>query len=87
MQISGQIRYSDGFKIEAEAQFTERGYPVKAVAKRLGINTKSLCAGLATFSKPQRVTDQEDEDRRLKKEQAQVTGERDILKRVARDAK
>jgi transposase len=46
---------------------------------------------MAQFSKPQRVTDQEAEVRRLKKELARVTEERDILKKAtayfARDAK
>jgi transposase len=40
--MSGQIRYSDEFKIDAVAQVKERGYPVKEVAARLGIGTKSL---------------------------------------------
>jgi len=60
--MSGQIRYSDEFKIDAVAQVTECGYPVK-----------------------------EAEVRRLKKELARVTEERDILKKAtayfARDAK
>ena len=29
--MSGQIRYSDEFKIDAVAQVTERGYPVNGV--------------------------------------------------------
>ena len=36
--MSGQIRYSDEFKIDAAAQVTERGYPVKEVAERLGVH-------------------------------------------------
>ena len=78
--MSGQIRYSDEFKIDAVAQVTERGYSVKEVAERLGINTKSLYTWMTQFSKPQRVTDQEAEVRRLKKELARVTEERDIPK-------
>ncbi|MGR3649689.1 MAG: transposase, partial [Shimia sp.] len=46
----GQIRYSDEFKIDAVAQVTERGYPVKEVAERLGISTKSLYTWMAKFS-------------------------------------
>ena len=61
--MSGQIRYSDDFKIDAIAQ----------------------------FSKPQRQTDQEAGVRRLKKELARVSEERDILKKAtayfAQDAK
>lgn len=36
--MSGQIRYSDEFKIDAAAQVTERDYPVKEVAERLGVH-------------------------------------------------
>ena len=89
--MSGQIRYSDEFKIDAVAQVTERGYPVKEVVERLGISTKSLHTWMAKFSQPQRQADQEAEVRRLKKELARVTEERDILKKAtayfARDAK
>ena len=89
--MSGQIRCSDEFKIDAVAQASERGYSVKEVAEWLAISTKSLYKWMATFSKPQRQTDQEAEVRRLKKELARVTEERDILKKAtayfARDAK
>lgn len=80
--MSGQIRYSDEFKIDAVAQVTERGYSVKEVAERLWISTKSLYTWMTQFSKPQRQTDQEAEVRRLKKELARVTEERDILKKT-----
>jgi len=80
-QMPGQFRYSDEFKIDAVAQVTERGCSVKEVAERLGISTKSLYTWMAQFSKPQRQTDQEAEVRRLKKELARVTEERDILKK------
>jgi len=89
--MSGEIRYSDEFKIDAVAQVTERGYSVKDVAERLGISTKSLYTWMAQFSKPQRQSDQETELGRLKKELARFTEERDILKKAtahfARDAK
>lgn len=85
--MSGQIRYSDEFKIDAVAQVTERGYSVKEAAERLGIGTKSLYTWMAKFSKPQRVSDQEAEVRRLKKELARVTEERDILKKRRRTSR
>ena len=89
--MSGQIRYSDEFKIDAVAQVTERGYSVEEVAERLGISTKSLYTWIVQFSKPQRQTDHEAEVRRPKKELARVTEERDIEKNAtayfARDAK
>lgn len=47
MQMSGQIRYSDEFKIDAVAQVTERGYSVEEVAERLGVSTKSLYTWMA----------------------------------------
>gem|GEM_PF-6551152 len=34
--MSGQARCSDEVKFDAEAQVTERGYPIKEVAARLG---------------------------------------------------
>ena len=61
--MSGQIRYSDAFKIDAVAQVTERGYSVKEVAERLGIRTKSLYIWMAKFLKPQRATDVPDAGR------------------------
>lgn len=61
------------------------------VAERLGISTKSLYQWKRQFSKPPRQTDQDAEVRRLKRELARVTEERDILKKAtayfARDAK
>jgi len=89
--MSGRIRYTDEFKIDAVAQVTERGYSVKDVAKRLGITTKSLYNWMTHFSKPQKHNDQEIELKRLRKELARVTEERDILKKAtayfAKDAK
>ena len=81
LEMSGQICYSDEFKIDAVAQVTEREYSVKDVAARLGINTKSLYTWMAQFSKPHRHTDREAEVRRLKKALARVTEERDILRK------
>ena len=40
--MSGQIRYSDEFKIDAVVQVVERGYAFKELAERLGISTKSI---------------------------------------------
>ena len=65
--MSGQIRYSDEFKIDAVAQVAERGNAVKKVAERLGISTKSLYTWMTQFSKLQKQTNQEAEVRGLKK--------------------
>jgi len=40
--MSGQARCSDEVKFDAEAQVTERGYPIKEVAARLGSSWAAL---------------------------------------------
>ena len=75
--------------------FVGRGYSVAEVSERLGISTKSLYTWRAQFSQPRKQinesTEQAAEIRRLKKELARVSEERDILKKAtayfARDAK
>lgn len=77
------------------AQAVDRGYSVAEVSERLGIRTKSLYTWKAQFSQPRKqileTTEQAAEIRRLKKELARVSEERDILKKAtayfARDAK
>ena len=58
-----------------------RGYPVREVSQRLGVSTYSLYKWLKQFgeavAKP--GVDHEAENRRLKRELARVTEERDIL--------
>ncbi len=88
----GSGNFTDEFKRDAVAQITERGYPVAEVSKRLGVSPHSLYAWKKKFSKPSGGDgDQEAEIRRLKKELARVTEERDILKKAtayfAKDAK
>ena len=65
----------------------ERGYAVSEVAQRLGISTKSLYTWKAQFSKPVRAREAEAdlvaELRKVKKELARATEERDILKKAA----
>ena len=70
------------------------GYPVKEVSQRLGVSTHSLYSWVKKYSKPSEAADKDDhaaENRRLKRELARVTEERDILKKAtvyfARDAK
>jgi len=89
------IRFSDEFKRDAVAQVVDRGYSVAEVSERLGISTKSLYTWKTQFSQPRNqmieTTEQAVEIRRLKKELARVSEERDILKKAtayfARDAK
>jgi len=90
--MMGSNTYSDDFKRDAVAQITERGYPVREVSDRLGVSAYSLYAWKKKFSKAASGDASSDaEIRRLKRELARVTEERDILKKVtayfARDAK
>ena len=79
-----QDRFTDEFKRDAVAQVEDRGYPVREVAERLGVSTKSIYTWQKLFSRPakviQEVDAQADEIRRLKRDLARVTEERDILK-------
>ena len=89
------IRFTDEFKRDAVAQVVDRGYSVAEVSEHLGISTKSLYTWRAQFLQPRKqineTTEQAAEIRRLKKELARVSEERDILKKAtayfARDAK
>jgi transposase len=89
----GKANFNDDFKRDAVAQITERGYPVAEVSKRLGVSPHWLYAWKRTFAKLSSSgnDDQAAEIRRLKRELARVTEERDILKKAtayfAKDAK
>ena len=87
----GKVNFSEDFKRDAVAQITERGYPVAEVSKRLGVSQHSLYAWKRKFSQPPGDDDKDAEIRRLKRELARATEERDILKKAtayfARDAK
>jgi len=90
----GNARFNEDFKQDAVQQITVRGYPVAEVSTRLGVSTHSLCAWMKKYSKASAVKVDEDhaiENRRLKRELARVTEERDILKKAtvsfAKDAK
>ena len=78
----GSNTYSDDFKRDAVAQITERGYPVREVSDRLGVSAYSLYAWNKKFAKAASGDASSDaEIRRLKRELARVTEERDILKK------
>ena len=77
----GTGNFSDDFKRDAVAQITERGYPIKEVSERLGVSLHSLYAWKRTFAKATSGdADKDAEIRRLKRELARVSEERDILK-------
>lgn len=84
--MSGK-RYTEEFKLAAVKQITERGYPIREVAKRLGITTKSLYDWKAQYGDQsghyQKSKAADDEIRALKAELKRVTMERDILKEAA----
>ena len=86
------VTHSDEFKRDAVAQITERGYPAKVVSARLGVSTHSLYAWKRKFANAvSGDTEKDAEIRRLKRELARVSEERDILEKAtayfARDAK
>ena len=90
----GNAKFSDDFKQEAVHQITVRGYPVREVSQRLGVSTYSLYAWVKKFSGPtvsEPDNDQATEIRKLKRELARVTEERDIPKKAtvffAKDAR
>jgi len=89
--MMGKTNFSDDFKRDAVAQITERGYPVAEVSQRLGVSQHSLYAWKRKFSQPSGSDDKDAEIRRLKRELARVTEERNILKKAtayfAKDAK
>jgi transposase len=78
----GTSNYSDEFKQDAVHQITLRGYPVREVSQRFAVSTHSLYKWLKLFAEPvpKPGVDHEAENRRLKRELARVTEERDILK-------
>ena len=78
----GTGNFTEDFKRDAVAQIAERGYPAKEVSKRLGVSTHSLYAWKRKFAKAvSGDTEKDAEIRRLKRELARVSEERDILKK------
>ena len=70
-------KFTDEFKRNAVAQVENRGYPVREVAERLSVSTKSIYTWQWLFSRPAKVIKavnaQADEVRRLKRDLARVT--------------
>ena len=65
----GTSNYSDEFKRDAVQQITVRGYPVREVARRLGVSSHSLYKWLKLFGEPVAKSvgvDHEAENRRLR---------------------
>src|SRR5690554_4373221 len=71
--------FSDDVKRDAVAQITERGCRVKEVSERLGVSTHSLYAWKRRFAKiASGDTEKDAEIRRLNRELARVSEERDM---------
>ncbi len=70
------VKFTEEFKRDAVAQVEDRGYPVREVAERLGVSTKSIYTWQKLFSRPKKVVKevdaQTDEIRRLKRDLARV---------------
>ena len=91
-QGQSKSNFTEEFKLDTVRQITERGYPVAEVSQRLGVSQHSLYEWKKKFAASNaKGNDEAEEIRRLKKELARVTEERDILKKAAayfaRDAK
>lgn len=83
------LNFTEEFKRDAVRQITERGYPVAEASQRLGVSQHSLYEWKKTFGTSNakasdEASDEADEVRRLKKELARVSEERDILKKRPR---
>ena len=89
----GKANFSEDFKRDAVAQIVERGNPDAEVSHQLGVSQHSLYEWKKKFAAKKGAPgdDRDAEIRRLKRELARVTEERDILKKAtayfAKDAK
>lgn len=82
----GKPNFSEDFKRDAMHQISVRGYPVREVSQRLGVSTYSLYKWMKLYAEAASQAssvDHEAENRRLKRELARMTEERDILKKAA----
>lgn len=80
-------RYTEEFKAEAVRQVTERKYPAKEVAERLGVALNTLYIWVRKAAPAKSATDElvtsKKEIQRLKAELKRTQEERDILKKAA----
>lgn len=79
--------YTSEFKESAVKLAIESGQPIARTAEDLGINVNTLHTWIGKYSKPKAATIRADEhiydeNKRLKKELARVTQERDLLKKT-----
>ena len=90
MQKTKNKTYSVEFKVAAVKQANESELPVSETARNLGVNVNTLFTWIQKYSEPVekdniKRTDAPlyEEVKRLKKENARLTQERDILKKAA----
>ena len=80
-------KYTQEFRDEAVRQVTERNYPAKEVAERLGIALNTLYIWIRKARPKQAAADElaasKKEIQRLKAELKRTQEERDILKKAA----
>ena len=83
----GSKRYSQEFKEEAVRQVTERGYPVKDVAERIGVSEHSLYKWIRAARPASKEASELEkarlENQKLRAENRRLQEERDILKKAA----
>jgi len=80
--------YSSEFRESSVKLAIESKVPIAQTAKELGVNKNTLYTWIDKYSKPKEPTMRTDEhiydeNKRLKKELARVTQERDLLKKAA----
>jgi len=80
--------YTSEFKESAVKLAIETDQPISQTARELGVNVNTLHTWISQYSKPVKATANRsdehiyDEVKRLKKELAKVTQERDLLKKA-----
>ncbi|GAA6208509.1 hypothetical protein NBRC116601_18020 [Cognatishimia sp. WU-CL00825] len=80
----GKPNFREDFKRDAVHQISVRGYPVREVSERLGVSIYSLYKWMKVYAKAASKAssvEHEAENRRLTREPARMTEERDILKK------
>jgi transposase len=79
--------YTSEFKESAVKLAVESDQPITQTARELGLNPNTLHTWISKYSKPKTAVERTDEHiydevKRLKKELARVTQERDLLKKA-----
>ena len=87
-QTKKQNAYPSEFKESAVKLALESDQPIAQTARDLGVNANTIHTWISKYSKPKKTaaerTDEHiyDENKRLKKELASVSQERDLLKKA-----